>query len=86
MSKRGEELREVVGATHELAHHHLASRDGSGQGIARAICEHLGITWEMVSELHHTYCGSDHRKGNIYCAVCEASNALATLLEAADIR
>ena len=48
---------------------------------ARAICEHLGLTWDMVAAIRTT---ADHM-GPIDRQARDGADAIATLLEAAGI-
>ena len=50
---------------------------------AAAICDTLGVTREMVSDLHAERCGNDCHGQPYYCPVCSAADALSTLLEVA---
>lgn len=87
MSERAKQLRtRIIGA--------IAVHGGSRTldvGVARAICEHLGIDWEEVDQIAYAASGylsgdflgkSGHAPG---MRLKRTSDALATLLEAAGI-
>ena len=53
--------------------------------LARAIVDALGITREMVADFHHASCGMLCPEQDGYeCPVCQAADALTTLLDAAE--
>lgn len=77
MSERGEALLDAL---------YYNVHTGQGREVALAICEHLGLTWEMLSDFDHITCGGNrHDDGCAGCLMGAVADAIATLLEAAGV-
>lgn len=53
---------------------------GDDQGMARAICQHLGLTWEMADDVRDAYNFEPN-----WPTFPRLADAIATLLEAAGV-